>query len=203
MTYRVGLTGGIGSGKSTVSALFAECGVSIIDSDTISHQLTQTGGAAIAAIRAAFGEDYIDASGALDRARMRQLVFCDPAARLQLEFILHPMIRTQMLAQATTSGSPPYQLLVIPLLFETPSYQGLVQRTLAVDCAETTQVARAMQRSGLGEATVRAIMATQISRAERLQRADDIIHNDADLNSLREQVEQLHQRYLAISAGSD
>lgn len=203
MTYRVGLTGGIGSGKSTVSALFAEYGVTIIDSDTISHQLTQAEGAAIAAIRAAFGNDYIDASGALDRVRMRQRIFSDSAAKLRLESILHPLIRSQMLAQATTSESSPYQMLVIPLLFEAPSYQKLVQRTLAVDCAESTQLARAMQRSGLGEATVRAIMAAQLPRTDRLQRADDIIHNDSTLDSLRSQVQQYHQRYLSLSAGSD
>lgn len=203
MTYRVGLTGGIGCGKSTVSALFAECGAAVIDSDTLSHQLTQAGGAAIAAIRSAFGDDYIDASGALDRARMRQRVFSDPAARLRLESILHPLIRTQMLAQATTAGPAPYLLLVIPLLFEIPGYRELVQRTLVVDCAEATQLARAMRRSGLDEQTVRAIMATQIARAERLQRADEVIHNDSDLDSLRGQVQRLHQRYLTLSAGSD
>ncbi len=201
--YRVGLTGGIGCGKSTVSALFAQCGAVVIDSDAIAHQLTQAGGAAIAAIRSAFGDDYIDASGALDRARMRQLVFTDPAAKLRLEAILHPLIRTQMLAQAITSSSAPYQLLVIPLLFEIPGYQELVQRTLVVDCAEATQLGRAMRRSGLDEATVRAIMATQISRAERLQRADEVIHNDSDLDHLQRQVKPLHQRYLTLSAGSD
>lgn len=203
MSYRVGLTGGIGCGKSTVSALFAELGVTIIDSDTISHQLTQSGGAAIAPIRKIFGDDYIDASGALGRARMRQLVFADPAAKLRLESILHPLIREKMLAQATTKQSTSYQMLVIPLLFETPSYQQLVQRSLAVDCSEATQLARAMQRSKLDEATVRAIMSTQITRAERLKRADDIIHNDSNLKNLREQVQQLHLHYLAISAGSD
>ena len=195
MTYRVGLTGGIGCGKSTVSALFAQCGAAIIDSDTLSHQLTQPGGAAIAAIRSAFGDDYIDASGALDRVRMRQRVFSDPAARLRLESILHPLIRAQMLALATAAGPAPYLLLVIPLLFETPGYRELVQRTLVVDCAEATQLARAMRRSGLDEQTVRAIMSTQIARADRLQRADEVIHNDSDLDSLRGQVQQLHQRY--------
>ena len=203
MTYWVGLTGGIGCGKSTVSALFAQCGAAVIDSDTLSHQLTQPGGAAIAAIRSAFGDDYIDASGALDRVRMRQRVFSDPAARLRLESILHPLILAQMLALATAAGPAPYLLLVIPLLFETPGYRELVQRTLVVDCAEATQLARAMRRSGLDEQTVRAIMATQISRAERLQRADEVIHNDSDLDSLRGQVQQQHQRYLTISAGSD
>ncbi len=202
MSYRIGLTGGIGSGKSTVAALFAECGATVIDSDAISHRLTQLGGAAIAAIRAAFGDDYIDTDGALDRARMRQRVFSDPAARLQLEAILHPLIRAQMLAQAAASTAP-YLLLVVPLLFETAGYLSLVQRTLVVDCTEAQQVARAMQRSGLDEQTVRAIMATQMPRAERLRRADDVIQNNGSPGDLRRQVEQLHRRYLSVFAGSD
>ena len=203
MSYSIGLTGGIGSGKSTVAALFKECGVTVIDSDAISHQLTHPGGGAIAAIRAAFGAGYIDASGALDRQKMRQLVFSDPAAKQRLEGILHPLIHAQMLAQARVANTSPYLLMVVPLLFETQNYLELVQRTLVVDCAESTQVARAMQRSGLGEQEVRAIMAQQISRIERLQRADDIIQNDGDLQSLRQQVEQSHRHYLALSAGSD
>ena len=202
MTVSIGLTGGIGSGKSTVAALFKECGVTVIDSDEISHQLTQLGGGAIAAIRAAFGDGYIDASGALDRQKMRQLVFSDPAAKQRLEGILHPLIRAQMLAQSEAARSSPYLLLVVPLLFEA-GYHKLVQRTLIVDCAEATQVARAMRRSGLDEQGVRAIMAQQFSRAERLERADDVIQNDGDLQSLRQQVEWSHQRYLSLSAGSD
>lgn len=199
MTRLVALTGGIGSGKSTVAKLFAEHGVTIIDSDAISHRLTQPGGGAIESIRAAFGEDCIDASGALDRARMRQLVFSDTSARQRLEAILHPMIRTQMLAQAEMATSL-YSIFVIPLLFETGNYLPLVQRILVVDCAETAQITRAMQRSGLSEQEVRAIMAQQISRAERLRRADDIIHNDDGPDALRQQVIQLHQGYTALFA---
>ena len=202
MSYRIGLTGGIGSGKSTVATLFADCGATVIDSDAISHRLTQPGGAAIVAIRAAFGDDYIAADGALDRARMRQRVFSDPAAKLQLEAILHPLIRTQMLAQVGASTAP-YLLLVVPLLFEAAGYLDLVQRTLVVDCAEALQVTRAMQRGGLDEQTVRAIMATQMPRAERLRRADEFIKNNGSPDDLRRQVEQLHRRYLAISARSD
>lgn len=199
----IGLTGGIGSGKSTVAALFGECGATVIDSDAISHQLTRAGGDAIAAICAAFGDGYIDASGAMDRQRMRQLVFSDPASKQRLESILHPLIRAQMLAQAKASGASPYSLLVVPLLFETRNYRELVQRILVVDCAEAIQVVRAMRRSGLSEEEIRAIMAQQIARAERLRRADDVIQNDGDMQSLRQQVGQLHLRYLSLSAGSD
>lgn len=200
----VGLTGGIGSGKTTVAAMFAEYGITVIDSDAIAHRLTQSGGDAIEAMRSAFGDSYLSANGALDRARMRQLVFSDISAKQRLEAILHPLIRVQMLAQAEASAAiSPYLLLAIPLLFETSNYLPLVQRTLAVDCAEDTQIARAMQRSGLTEQEVRAIMAQQISRSERLRVADDIIQNDAGLDALRQQVAGLHQRYIALSAGSD
>jgi len=204
MIYRVGLTGGIGCGKSTVAALFKECGVLVIDSDVISHQMTQSGGIAIAAIRATFGDDYIDANGALDRVLMRQLIFADHAAKLKLEAILHPLIRAQMLAQVENANinsrlASPYLLLVIPLLFETLSYHELVHRTLVVDCAETTQVARTIKRSGLDEQAVRAIMASQITRAERLRLADEVIQNDGNLDALRQQVRQLHLNYKTIS----
>ena len=203
MKYRVGLTGGIGSGKSTVAAIFADQGAAVIDSDAISHRLTQSAGAAIAPIRAEFGDNYIAADGALNRSRMRQLVFFDADARHRLENILHPLILDNMLETAGIEQGAPYQLLVIPLLFETPSYQKLVQHTLVVDCEATTQVTRARLRSGLDDRAVHAIMAAQVSRVERLKRADDVIKNDGDLASLRQQVEQLHQRYLAISTGKD
>ena len=199
----VGLTGGIASGKSTVAALFKEYGAAIADSDAISHQLTQPGGAAIEAIRAAFGDSCIDPGGALDRVRMRQLVFSDTEAKRRLEGIMHPLIRAQMLAQVQAAGAAPYLLLVVPLLFETSGYRDLVRRTLVVDCTEAIQLARAMRRSMLNEQEVRAIMAQQITRAERLQRADDIIQNDGDLNTLRPQVEILHRRYLALCTGKD
>lgn len=203
MTIRVGLTGGIGCGKSTVAAMFREFGACVIDSDAISHQLTQPSGAAIEALRAAFGDSYIDASGALDRVRMRHLAFSDTAARQRLEGILHPLIRAQMLEHIRTAGTAPYFLLVVPLLFETPAYHELVQRTLVVDCTEATQIVRTMQRSGMSEQEVRAIIAQQIARTERLRLADDIIGNDAGMDALRPQVARLHLCYLALSTGSD
>jgi dephospho-CoA kinase len=199
MSCCIGLTGGIGSGKSTVAALFGESGAAIADSDAISHRLTGAGGAAIPALREEFGEGCIAPDGALDRAQMRRLVFADPAAKKRLEAILHPMIRAQMLAQADNVGQAPYMLLVVPLLFETQGYRNIVKRALVVDCAPEDQVARTMRRSGLSEGEVRAIMAQQLGREERLKLADDIIRNDADMASLRQQVERLHQRYLTFS----
>ncbi len=200
MSYRVGLTGGIGSGNSAVAALFREQGIAVIDSDAISHQLTQAGGAAIPEICAAFGAPYVEAGGALNRVKMRALVFSDPGARKRLEAILHPQIRAEMLAQAEAAAAPPYLLLVVPLLFEAPNYRELAQRTLVVDCAEETQVARTMQRSALSAAEVRAIMAQQMPRAERLRLADDVIHNDGGMDELRRQVLQLHLAYLGRSS---
>lgn len=196
MTYCIGLTGGIGSGKSTVAALFQEQGATVIDSDAISHQLTQAGGAAIALIGATFGEAYLTTSGAMDRAKMRQLVFSTPDAKIQLETILHPLIRAQMVAQIQAASASPYVLLVVPLLFEARNYRELVQRVLVVDCPEEIQITRAIQRSALSEQDVRAIMMQQISREERLQRADDVIHNDGTPHELRQQVLELHLRYL-------
>ncbi len=199
MNYRVGLGGGIGSGKSTVAALFHELGVAVIDSDTISHWLTQADGGAIQMIKKEFGDKYIGGDGALDRARMRTLVFSDDTAKQRLEAILHPMIRSEMLAQAATARSP-YVLLVVPLLFEAKNFRELAQRALVVDCPEEVQVARTMQRSGLTESEVRAIMARQIPRSERLKLADDVIHNDGSMEHLRTQVAHLHQLYLGRSS---
>lgn len=202
MSYLVGLTGGIGSGKSTVAKLFAELGVPVIDTDAISHRLTQSGGSAIPSIRAAFGDDFIDATGALDRAKMRQLVFSDSAAKLRLEKILHPLILIQARSLAESNAAP-YVLLVIPLLFETADYRDWLQHTVTVDCAEETQLARATSRNGLSEQTVRAIMAQQLSRSQRLRLADDAICNDDTLPELRRQIAQLHQRYLDLAQRSN
>ncbi len=199
MNYRVGLSGGIGSGKSTVAALFGDLGIAVVDCDAISHHLTQPGGKAIKLISKAFGGNYIGGDGALDRARMRGLVFSDAAAKQKLEAILHPLIRVEMLAQADAARSP-YVVLVVPLLFEAPGYRELVQRTLVVDCPEETQIERTMGRSGLAEPEVRAIMARQISRAERLKLADDVIRNDGSQEELRAQVARFHRLYLDRSS---
>lgn len=195
--FCVGLTGGIGSGKSTVAALFAQHGAGIVDTDAIAHRLTQAGGEAIEAIRAAFGSDYLTDDDALDRARMRGLIFSDVAAKQRLELLLHPLIREQAKAQLLQLKASPYIILVVPLLPESPAFRQLVQRVLVVDCEENTQIARVIGRNKMTEAEVRAIITRQTPRAERLQLADDVIHNDAGLDSLTVQVAALHERYLS------
>jgi len=197
MALCVGLTGGIGSGKTSVSRIFAELGVGVVDTDEISHTLTGPAGLAIGAIRLAFGDEFIAPDGALDRAAMRTLIFSDSAAKARLEAILHPMIRSRALL-ATQQSDAPYTMLVAPLLLETGSYAEVVKRVLVVDCEERMQIVRTMQRASLSEEQVRAIMANQLPRKARLARADDIIVNNGNLDDLREQVQTLHQAYLIL-----
>lgn len=196
--YCIGLTGGIGSGKSSAARLFHELGAGVVDTDQIAHELTGPGGAAIAAIDRQFGADYIAADGGLARAEMRRLVFSNGAAKEKLEAILHPLIRKQAAARIAAAREP-YVLVVVPLLFETGAYRELVSRVLVVDCAEEQQIARTMQRSQLTADEVRAIMTAQLPRSERLARADDVLHNDDDMNALLHQVEILHDKYLALA----
>jgi len=192
------LTGGIGSGKSSVAHLFAARGVAVIDADALAHELTAPGGAAIPAIRAAFGAGAIDARGALDRDRMRERVFRDPDARKRLEAILHPLIREESeRRRAAATGA--YVILMIPLLVESGEARQRCDRVLVVDCPEEEQIRRVMQRSGLGRAEVEAIMATQAGRAARLAQADDVIDNGGEPGGLAAQVEMLHARYLALA----
>lgn len=198
MTFIVGLTGGIGCGKSSASQLFSEFGIDIIDTDVIARQLTQPGGQAISSIRDFFGNAFLTADGALDREKMRNLVFSNSSARYQLEKILHPLILQEAIAQIEHSHSP-YAILVVPLLLETNDYNPIVQRILVIDCEEQIQISRTMARSQLSEQQVKAIMAQQISRKSRLQRADDVILNDRDTESLKAQVIQLHHQYLMLS----
>ena len=217
--FTVGLTGGIGSGKSTVADCFAAHGVPVIDTDVIARDLTAPGGAALDAIRAVFGETVMQADGTLDRAALRRRVFADRAARRQLEAILHPLIR-QVVGQMLATLTAPYALIVIPLLVqrqdrpegerlaayplrvETGGYRDVLNRVLVVDCPEDVQIARVMARSGLTHDEIKAILAAQAGRAERLAAADDIIVNTATPEALRAEVAALHQRYLALAAAS-
>jgi dephospho-CoA kinase len=199
MPYVVGLTGGIGSGKSTAARIFEELGATVIDTDAIAHALTGPDGAAIAPIRAAFGADYVTAEGALARARMRELVFADAARKSTLESILHPLIRRRS-DELVRDARSPYVILMVPLLVESRDYRRRCQRILVVDCPEELQIERVATRSGISAAQVRAIMATQVSRAARLAAADDVIDNSHDLAQLRREAEVLHQRYLKLAA---
>jgi dephospho-CoA kinase len=198
MPFCVGLTGGIASGKSSAAALFQELGAAIVDTDAIAHELTRPGAAAMAGIRSAFGPAFIAADGSLERAKMRRLVFNDPDAKARLEGILHPLIREHARARIIAAQQP-YVIVVVPLLIETGAYRDLIQRVVVVDCNEELQVVRAMQRSQLEEREVRAILAAQLPRAERLKRADDVIDNSGDIEALRRQIEKLHARYLTLA----
>jgi len=198
LPFAVGLTGGIGSGKSTVADMFAERGASIVDTDQIAHSLTAPKGPAMPAIVAEFGPEFADADGALDRARMRSLVFADPGAKARLEAILHPRIRdTAQAAAQAAKGS--YVIFAVPLLVESGSWRERVSRILVVDCPEDVQIARVMARNGLPEAQVKAIMATQASRQQRLAAADDMVVNEAGIEALAPQIARLHDLYLAFS----
>src|SRR5512139_3469394 len=195
--FTVGLTGGIGSGKSTVADLFAALGVPVIDTDVIARELTAPGGVALDAICAAFGETVMRADGALDRAALRRRIFADAAARHQPKAILHPRIR-QTVVQTLATLSAPYALIVIPLLVETGGYRDVLNRVLVVDCPEDVQIARVMARNGFTRDEVMAILAAQAGRAERLAAADDVIVNTASSAVLRAEVAALHRRYQAL-----
>jgi len=191
------LTGGIGSGKSAAADEFAALGATLVDTDAIAHELTGKGGAAVAGIERIFGKDFI-AEGSLNRKHMRDRVFADPAAKRSLERLLHPMIRDES-ARRIAAATGPYVVHVVPLLIESPDYRGRVDRVLVVDCPEEAQVERVRARSGLSEDEVRRIMRSQVSRAERLAAADDVIDNGGSRDALRRQVAALHQKYLQFA----
>ena len=199
--WRVGLTGGIGSGKSLVTDLLGQRGAAIVDTDLIAHQLTAPGGDAIDSLRARFGSSMIDARGALDRARMRQHVFADDAARLALEAILHPMIRECADAQVRAASAALYVVMVVPLLVESGDWTQRVDRVLVVDCPVDVQIARVVRTRGLTPAQVQAIVARQATREQRLVAADDVLFNGAaSTDGLVLRVDQLHQHYCALAA---
>lgn len=190
---RVGLTGGIASGKSTVAGMFAELGAIVIDTDAIAREVVEKGEPALDAIRAAFGAGVIRDDGTLDRGALRQLVFSEPVQRRRLEAIVHPRIRAETVRRADTAGGP-YQLIVVPLLVESP-LRAFVDRVLVVDCEQSAQIRRLMARDGESESGARRMLAAQSSREARLAIADDVIHNDGDLEATRRQVATLHRRY--------
>lgn len=198
MVFAVALTGGIGSGKTTVSDLFGELGVDVIDTDEIARNLTTSGQPAIAQLAERFGTDVLLPDGSLDRARMRAIAFESEHARLTLEGILHPLIRDEVRRRLSISPGP-YALVVIPLLTESRGHD-YVSRIAVVDCSEDKQIARVTQRSKLSRDEVLAIMATQVSRKDRLAIADDVINNDGSPDELHKIVESLHREYLKLAA---
>ncbi|MDO9272957.1 MAG: dephospho-CoA kinase [Rugosibacter sp.] len=202
MSYLIGLTGGIGSGKSAVADLFAAHQVPVIDTDAVSHMLTAASGAAMPSIRAGFGENMVMPDGALDRAAMRAHIFSQPEERKRLEAILHPLIRAEVercISVENSRNNQSYIILVVPLLIESGTYRRRVQRIAVVDCSEATQVRRVMARNGLSQNEVERILQAQATRAERLAVADDVIENDGQLAALTPQVARLHDKYLALA----
>jgi dephospho-CoA kinase len=198
MSFVVGLTGGIGSGKSAAAAEFERLGADVVDTDAIAHELTGRAGRALPEIERVFGAALIGDNGALDRTKMRSLVFADPAAKKALEALLHPMIREESQRRIAASRGP-YVVHVVPLLIESADYRSRVDRVLVIDAPEELQLERVRARSGLSEADVRAIIAAQAARAERLAAADDVIENRGTIDALRQQVAAFHRRYLEYS----
>jgi len=198
LPFRVALTGGIASGKTTVADLFAALGVPVIDTDVIARQVVEPGQPALAAVVAAFGPDVLDADGRLDRRRMRARIFADPTARQRLESILHPAIRTEMERRSSEAGGP-YQVLVIPLLAE-GKRRDHVNRVLLVDVPESLQIERLVLRDGVSHEQARLSLGAQATRAERLTMADDVVRNTGSVDELQGQVARLHQLYLGLAA---
>jgi len=197
--FVVGLTGGIGCGKSAAAHEFARLGAAVVDTDVIARELTAAGGAAAAHVKAMFGDAFMRPDGAMDREAMRKRVFSAPAAKRALESLLHPMIREE--SQRRIASAPgPYVVHVVPLLIESPDYRRRVDRVLVVDCPEAVQVERVRGRSGLAEAEVRSIIVQQAARAARLAAADDVIDNGGSLEALRRQVAALDERYKKMAA---
>jgi len=199
VAYVVGLTGGIGSGKTAVADAFARLGVEVVDTDAIAHRLSAPGQPGFAAIRAALGEGAVRPDGEIDRDAVRRLVFADADARSSLESALHPLIGAEAKRQSQ-QWTGPYGLIVVPLLLERGGLRSIVDRVLVVDCPEDEQVARAVARSALAPSEVRAIMATQLGRAQRLAAADDVIDNSGPPEAIVPQVVRLDRRYRALAA---
>lgn len=197
--FTIGLTGGIGSGKTTVANMFAELGAYLVDTDLVAHALTTENGAAISAIENAFGSGFILPSGAMNREKMRQHVFSQPDEKKRLEAILHPLIREKTEAAAKESTGI-YTIFVVPLLIESGSWKQRVSRVLVIDCSEQTQLQRVMSRNGMTQEQVLSIMRTQASRDQRLNAADDVIVNEGSLDQIQLEVRRLHDKYVKYSA---
>ena len=203
MAFVVGLTGGIGSGKSAAADAFGKLGAAVVDTDAIAHELTSTGGVAVPEVKRQFGDAFVDAAGAMDRGKMRALVFSDPEQKRRLEALLHPLIRAESAsrtAAAFASHAAPYVLLAVPLLVESSGYRERVGRVLVVDCPEALQIMRVRQRSGLPEDQIRRIIASQVQREKRLAAADDVIDNSGTISAMQQQVVRLHEKYLELAA---
>lgn len=192
----IALTGGIGSGKSAVASHLESLGVPVIDADQLAHQLVKPGSPALLEIQAAFGDDLVDANGALDRSALRKIVFDNPQQRKRLEGILHPRIREAMKSWLANQSAP-YAVLVIPLLFET-GQMSLADRVLVVDCDESLQIDRVLARDEISREQIRQIIASQVDRQTRLQGTDDVIENNGSLEALIEATEGLHRNYLKM-----
>ena len=194
--YVVGLTGGIGSGKSEAARLFAELGVPIVDVDIISHELTASGQGTLEEIAQVFGKDMLNSDGSLNRAALRQKVFADREARKKLETILHPAIYNKAMEALNKNATAPYQVLAIPLLFESDRYLKIINRSLVIDSSPKMQISRASKRDGLSESDIQKIIDIQIPREKRNALADDIILNDGLIEELKEKIKRVHEKYI-------
>lgn len=201
--YVIGLTGGIGAGKSEAARIFAELGVPVVDVDVISRKLTAAGQPLVARIAEAFGREYVTAEGAMDRGKIRDRIFSSDADRRLLESILHPAIHTEAIKELESYNQAPYQILAIPLFFESNRYEGIVNRTLLIDCVEENQISRVVNRNGFTEKMVRSIIAAQASRSFRRALANDIIDNNGSIEELEQKVQQIHEKFIQACAVSE
>lgn len=197
----VGLTGGIAAGKSTATAFFQERGVPVIDADEVARDVVAPGTPGLAAVVAAFGSQILQADGTLDRRRLREVVFAEPAERRRLEAILHPLIQAEIRARLRQVRGP-YCILAVPLLIESAALRALVHRVLVIDVPVEVQLARLMQRDGMSAEQCQAMLAAQASRARRLEAADDVVDNATDIVALTHQLESVHTRYLELAGQS-
>ena len=196
--FRIGLTGGVASGKSTVAEIFADLGAPVVDTDVVAREVVAPGESGLEAVTAAFGKEILLPSGELDRRALRSIVFSDPQRRKRLESILHPLIRARTL-QLIDALEAPYVIVVVPLLIET-GFAELVDRILVVDCPEAQQLERLRRRDDVSEDEAQAMIAAQATRQDRLARADDVIDNRGSLEATQAQVQALHERYIRMGS---